>query len=120
MKRPQSVMPAVTASLLLAGLLAPGPAPGQAPASRPAEEAREAKGDPAVLTAADAIHAWLEGTPAKQAKTRDDVVKQFPAMTPPLMEQALARLLYDGRLKRSGDGSAADPYRYYDRTVANG
>ena len=47
-------------------------------------------------------------------------MKQFPAMTPPLMEQALARLLYDGRLKRSGDGSAADPYRYYDRTVANG
>jgi hypothetical protein len=120
MKRPRHVLTGVTASLFVAGLLSPGPVPGQPPATRPAEDTGQAKAAPAVLAAADTMYAWLDGTVFEHAKTREDVVKQFPAMPPTLIEQALARLIYDGRIRQRGDGSAANPYRYYDRTSSGG
>lgn len=116
----RNVITGVTASLLVSGLLPSRPALGQAPPARPAEQKRGAKVDPAVLAAANEIYPWLEGTVIAQAKTRDDVAKKFPAMAPPVIEQALARLMYEGRIKQAGDGSASNPYRYYDKTTGTG
>jgi hypothetical protein len=120
MKRPRNVITGVTASLLLAGLLPPGPVLGQAPATPPAEEKRSVKVSPEVLAAAEEIHAWLRGTTADQPKTRGDAAKQFTAMQPIVIDQALAKLRNEGKINRAGDGTAASPYRYYEKTTTNG
>jgi hypothetical protein len=120
MKRTRSVMTGVTASMFLAGLLPTSPALGQTSPSPPVQEKGDSKGDPRVLAAADTIYDWFKGTTAQRAKTKNDIMKQFPAMTPDLVDQALGQLIYDGRIKRQGDGSATNPYSYYDRSTSGG
>jgi len=109
-------MTAVTTSLLLTGTI-PTNGALAAPQDQTAPQPDESwKTDPQVQKAADTILDWLKGTRLAQAKTQDDVLKQFPAFTPAVVGKALKRLVWQGDIKRAGDGSESNPYRYFEHS----
>jgi hypothetical protein len=91
---------AVTASLLLAS----------PHARQPADSAF--KTDPKVKAAAERIVVWLDSV-STDPKSRAEIVAHLPTLAP-LVDNALKRASeYEGRLRRSGDGTAERPYRWY-------
>ena len=119
MNRTKKLMATVTTSLLMTGAVPSpvflSPAFGQA-APQP-EEAW--KTDPQVKKAAEQIMEWLDDVADKDAKTREEIQKQFPAFSGALLDNALKRLeLYEKGIKKLGDGTKDHPYRYYGRDVS--
>lgn len=115
MKRTSKLMAGVTASILFTGT-PPGSAAATPALPQKAERQDEPwKTDPEVLKAADAVYSWMRGTRQDKAKTAEEVSRQFPKLSPPIVEQSLKNLVYRGHLERLGTGSADIPYRYFDR-----
>jgi hypothetical protein len=114
MTKTAKLMASITASLLSLGS-ATGSATTmfsqQAQETNPDDSWKE---DPAVRDNADSIMPWLKGTTQSQAKTVDEVAKQFPQLTHEQVQKALERLKFDGDVKRTGDGTKESPYRYYE------
>ena len=120
MNKTAKLMASITASLL-----ALGSATGSATTmfSQQAQETNPNdswKTDPAVRDNADSIMAWLGGTTLSEAKSMDDVAKQFPQFTQEQIQKALDRLRYEGQIKRTGDGTKDRPYRYYETPSHHG
>ena len=115
MNRTSRLMTAVTASLLLGGPVAANaaipfldnlPAPQSDNASKP---------DPQVDKAADTIYTWLKGSYEKDAKTQGEIEKQFPDLGSDLVAKALNQLCVDRKdLRRMGDGTQSNPYKYFE------
>jgi len=75
--------------------------------------------DAKVRRAMEAIHQALETATIERAKTLDELARTLPEFSKRTLEEAVQRLLADGRLRRSGDGSES-PYRYYERASGGG
>jgi hypothetical protein len=116
MKRTRRVMTYVTPSMVVAAppawvlaAEAPRAAASNQDASR---SSQNQKTDPKVQQAANDIYEWLKDTPKDQAKTAEEIAKNFPALQPAQLQGALS-LLSMGRLKTTGNGTKADPTRYF-------
>ena len=119
MKHTSKLMAGVTASILLTGTPPTGVA---APASpQKAEKQDDAwKTDPEVLKAANEVYGWLKSIDEEKAKTAEEVGRQFPRLTPAMVEQALKNLVYRGLSDRIGSGSSDNPYRYFKHAGSEG
>jgi hypothetical protein len=114
-------MTTVTTSILLTGTpVGPGAAvPAFGQTTSPQDDSW--KSDPEVLKAADTILGWLKGTTNSTAKTREEILKQFPGLKPVIVDKALKRLvIYTADIKRLGDGSKDKPYTYYEKDQHGG
>jgi hypothetical protein len=119
MNRTRKLMGSVTASVLLMGVQDLGfsaqrisTVASNPPPTQPDEAWKK---DPEVGRAAEAIFEKLENTNLTDAKSLNEILKQVPGVKPNLAEQALKRLIWEGRIKRSGQGTNTDPYRWYER-----
>jgi hypothetical protein len=113
MNRTSKLMTTVLASILFNGTVA-----GSKMAATFAgqnHEMDQSKEDTEVSNAADRIHEWLKTTEPRDAKSLQEVIREFPQFTSTLVEQSLKRLILDDDIKRMGDGSQDNPYRYYGR-----
>jgi hypothetical protein len=113
MNRTTRLMTAVTAALLLNGTASTNAAmltEGQT-APQPDDPW---KTDPQVEKAADTILDWLKGTTQENAKTAGEVSQKFPDLGSSLVEKALKRLVWQGDIRRAGDGSESSPYTYFE------
>jgi hypothetical protein len=117
MTRTKKLMTTVTTSLLLTGAPPWPESPAALSGQTAAKKDEPWKTDPQVKKAAEQIEDWLDSTDSTSedhAKTKSEIVKQFPGLSPSLMDNALKRLMiYSKVLKQAGDGSEAHPYRYY-------
>jgi hypothetical protein len=120
MNRTKRLMTAVTTSLLLTGTIPTNGALAARQDQTAPQPDESWKTDPQVQKAADTILYWLMGSTLEQAKTQDDVQKQFPAMTPDLVGKALKLLIYQGQIKRTGDGTKGNSYRYFEHSGGHG
>jgi hypothetical protein len=120
MNRTKKLMTTVTTSLLLTGTV-PGPALVSSAFGQTASQPEEKwKTDTAVGDAADQICGWLKDKSVADAKTVDEIRKQFPALGTPMVDNALLRLNYEQTCKRLGDGTKEKPYRYYGHSPSGG
>ncbi|MEP7306433.1 MAG: hypothetical protein ABJA98_13025 [Acidobacteriota bacterium] len=116
MNHTRRLMTYVTTSMLMAGshtgVLA-ADAPNAAVSTQDSSRSSQnRKTDPKVQQAANDIYEWLKDTPKDQARTSDEIAKNFPALEPGQLKDALS-LLSMGRLKTTGNGTKADPLRYF-------
>lgn len=119
MKHTGKLMAGVTASILLTGTPPTGVA---APASpQKAEQQDETwKTDPEVSKAAVVVFNMTKAAKEETAMTLEEVMREVPKFTPAMVERALKKLVFDGRLDRLGTGSASNPYRYFCRQNCGG
>ena len=106
-------MTAVTTSILLAGTAPMYGAyvPARQQEAPPQDESW--KTDQRVQTAADTISDALHDKTAAEAMTKGDIAKQFPAIRSALIEDALKLLVWQAEIKRMGDGSKDNPFKYF-------
>lgn len=116
MRRTRALMATVTTSLMLTGA-------NTAADSLPLDFGQVApttadpwKTDAQVGQAADELFNWLKETKIESAKTVAEIEKHFTGLTSVMVNDALKRLVYESRIKRTGDGSKATPYKYYARS----
>jgi hypothetical protein len=115
MNRTRRLMTAVATSLLLSGTVSASDASRSLP-GQSAQKADESwKTDPNVEKAAGTILDWLAGTAqtSAQAKRPDEIGKALPTLGMDLVGRGLQRLIWEGEIKRTGDGNGSSPYRYY-------
>ena len=120
MNRTKRLMTAVTTSILLAGT---APMLGaQAPAQQQGAPQQDEswKTDQRVQDAAVTISAALHGKAAAEAMTQEDIAKQFPALSSALIGDALKLLVYQAEVKRMGDGSKDNPFKYFEMSGHEG
>ena len=112
MDKNSKFMTAITASLLALGNVAyaqTSETPAPSKTSKPDDSWKK---DPEVGRNAEQIMQELE-TEQSAAMTVDQVANLFSQFTKDQVQKALDRLRYDGKVRRLGDGSKGDPYRYY-------
>ena len=114
MNKTAKLMASITASLLTLGSATGSTTTTFSQQAQETNPDDSWKTDPAVRANADLIMAWLKGTTAAEAKSMDDVAKQFPQLTQEQIQKALDRLRHDGDVRRNGDGTKESPYRYYE------
>lgn|SRR5262245_42971701 len=115
MKRTKALMATVTTSLMLTGAHAAAEPLAQAPGQIAPTDPDPWKKDPQIGKAADQVLAWLKDTKIESAKTTEEIQRHFSGMAPATVGDALKRLFYENRIKRTGDGSKATPYKFYER-----
>jgi len=108
-------MTAVATSLLLSGTL---PARGALPSihEQSAPQPDDSwKTDPGVKKAADTILDWLTGATgtADKAKSQREIEKKFPELNTSLVVNAVQLMIWQGSIRRTGDGNESSPYRYW-------
>lgn len=125
MNRTRILMSRITASVLFIGvqgapllaLSASSMVPDQ-PTTQPDEGWKK---DPKVARAADAIFEKLENTCPTDAKSLNEILKEVPSINPSMAELGLKRLVvYEARIKKIGDGTKVDPYRWYGKSCHGG
>jgi hypothetical protein len=114
MNRTKRLMTAVTTSLLLTSAFPTNEALAGTQGQTATQPDESWKTDPQVQRSANTIFDWLQGTTLEQAKTQDDVLKKFPALGSDLVSKALKRLVWQGKIKRAGDASKSNPYKYFE------
>jgi hypothetical protein len=120
MNRTKKLMTTVTTSLLLTGGV-PGPSPLSSAFGQTVPKKDEAwKTDPEVGKAADQIGAWLKDKGILDAKSPDQIRKQFPDLSASMVDNAILLLRYQGRCLLRGDGTKVNPYTYYGLTATGG
>ena len=110
MNRTRKLMTCVTTSLLMAGGRSLVLAHDGANAALAQGSSRP---DPKVKQAADDISEWLKDTPKDEAKTSEEIAHNFPSLQPGQIQDALNQLKKNGELRTTGNGTKADPYRYF-------
>jgi hypothetical protein len=124
MKNTKKIMAGVVASMMLPWPISGAAATRTIACTDPQENTQadeKWKSDPEVLKNADAIFGQaLEGVHGSNAKTLQEIANQFPKLSQSQVEQALKRLIYDGRVHRQGDGSQDKPFRYTQRYHGGG
>jgi hypothetical protein len=116
MNRTQRLMASVAAVVALFGKT-PQPVAAAASADR-GEQTPPAGGEQlktssaASQAAADAVFPKLD-VPLSKALSLDELQKLLPKMNAKTIQAGLDRLIYDGKIRRIGDGTAKDPYKYY-------
>jgi hypothetical protein len=120
MNRTKKLMTAVTASLLLSSTISTIGAMVSTQAQTAPETDESWKTNPQVEKAAGTILDWLKGTTLSEAKTADEISKKFPDLGSTLVENALKRLIWQGDIKRTGDGSVDNPYKYFEHRSGGG
>jgi len=109
MKRTSMLMTSVAASLMLGGTVKPPQAAAQA---TPTQE-EDFKTSPRVRQAADSILFSLFGKDSLTALSAKEIRALHPTLQPHLVDLALKRLVYEGRVKRRGEEGVDSLYRYY-------
>ena len=116
MNRTSKLMTTVLASVLLNGA---EPSPLAATEEDQGQEANQSTTDQEVSDAANRIHDWLPTDPSK-AKSVEEIILAFPQFKSGLVEEAIKYLIDDARLKRLGNGTKDEPFRYYLPSGHNG
>ena len=109
MKKTRALLASVMAPLAL-GI----PAARIFSASSPTPTVRQSasEDDAHVKNDAKAIEQWLS-TERKNAKSVEEIQQNFSQMTGKQVQAALDYLIDENRLRKTGEGSKDNPYRYY-------
>lgn len=120
MNRTKRLMTAVTTSILLAGTAPMYGAyvPARQQEAPPQDESW--KTDQRVQDAANTISPALHGKAAAQAMTQEDIAKLFPTLSSALIGNALKLLVWQAEIKRMGDGSKDNPFKYFEMSGHEG
>lgn|SRR5215813_844029 len=116
MNRTRKLMTYVTTSLLIAGaqnLALPNDSATTVSDQGSSPPDQGSKTNPKVRQAAQDIYEWLKATPKDQSKTADEIAQNFPTLQPRQVQDALAQLRLECRLRTTGFGTKDDPYRYF-------
>jgi hypothetical protein len=111
MKNTRALMASITASMFL-GTPVYAPAGSARLPQQNASQPGTSKDDLKVGENAAAIEQWLN-TNREQAKSAEDIQKNFPTMTKSDVQAALDYLADENRIRRTGNGTKDSPYRYY-------
>lgn len=111
MKKTRALMASITASMLL-GTPVYAPAGSTPSQQQNSSQPSTSKDDAKVVESADAIAKWL-ATDREQAKSAEEIQKNFPKLTNSDVQAALDYLIDNNRIRRTGDGTKDSPYRYY-------
>jgi hypothetical protein len=111
MNRTQKLMASVAAAAALVSSKAAQAAGSVGSAAIPIRGEQAPASDPAAA-AVDAVYEKVDVAQSK-ALSIEEIQQRLPKMDRKAIDAALSRLVYDGRIRRIGQGTKQDPYRYY-------
>ena len=113
MNRTQALMATVAAAVALSGKTPQG-VTEQTPQVR-GEQTQTTAGQTIALTASQAADAVLPKVDVSQSKalSLEDLRRLLPNLDAKSIQAGLDRLIYDGKVKRLGEGTEKEPYSYY-------
>lgn len=113
MNRTKKLMTGVTASVLLLGPTPLNSTPASAQSI--AQNQKKSADETAVGKAAGVLLGILETTQRENALSLEDLLKKEPSLKRAIAQKALQKLEDEEEIRKTGNGSDKDPYRYYGK-----